>query len=137
MVCIYCGHATAVTNSRLNQRTNETWRRRACTACKAIFTSYEAAALDGSIVVQYTQKDLRPFSRDQLYLDVYASCKHLAEASRLATELTRVIIGKLIPQAVGGVLTRDMVTAECVAVLGRFNGAAAAIYNAYHPRHTS
>ncbi len=135
MVCIYCGSTTKVTNSRPEKRRGGVWRRRECLECGAIFTSREQADLSESLRVtnQADNKELRPFCRDQLFLDLYASCKHRPTALGDATALTRTVIDLLLPQAVDGLLTRKKILQTTHAVLSRFDTAAATLYAAYHP----
>lgn len=46
MVCPFCSSKkTKVTNSRPRQQRSEIWRRRECTACNRVFTTYEQPTL--------------------------------------------------------------------------------------------
>lgn len=100
-------------------------------ACHSIFTTYETPELSKSIVVQYSQTDLRPFSRDTLFISVYESCRHQEKSSEHASALTETIIKQLLSEN-GGSVDRQAIIEKCVEVLKRFDGAAATIYSAYH-----
>jgi transcriptional regulator NrdR family protein len=132
MVCIYCGAATQVTNSRLQKRNNQVWRRRACTACYNTFTTHEKADLSTSLAVQYSIRDIRPFSRDTLYISLYESCKHRPAAITDADGLTQTVIALLRPHIAGATVHRDVIVTTATAVLKRFDATAAAVYAAFH-----
>ena len=140
MVCIYCGNKTTVTNSRKTVRLNTTWRRRKCTICQALFTSFEGIDLAQSIVVSRSDSPhaVSPFTRDRLFMSIYESCKHRPDALSEASALTDTIIGKivaLIPkQHARGVVVRDTIITESLAVLERFDTVAATYYRAYHKK---
>ena len=133
MVCIYCGSETNVTNSRLQKRANQVWRRRQCQSCGSNFTTHEVADLGSTIVVQRGTKSLVPFSRDLLFVSVYESLKHRASSLADATALTQTIIGEAVHHAPNGKLDRDALVAIACAVLERFDKTAATMYAAYHP----
>lgn len=133
MVCIYCGSATQVTNSRLQKRNNQVWRRRQCVQCGSNFTTHEVADLGSTVAVQYSSRKLAPFSRDILFVSILESCKHRPKAIEDANALTQTIIAQLLPYAQEGVLERDMIATVSGAVLERFDKAAATMYAAYHP----
>jgi transcriptional regulator NrdR family protein len=132
MVCIYCGSDTNVTNSRLQKRVNQVWRRRQCQRCGSNFTTHEVADLGSTIVVHSTAHDLQPFSRDLLFVSIYESLKHRNSALADATALTQTIIGELVHHATDGQLERDSLVAIAAAVLERFDKTASTMYAAYH-----
>jgi transcriptional regulator NrdR family protein len=133
MVCIYCASPTQVTNSRLQKRVNQVWRRRQCSNCGSNFTTHEVVDFGSTIAVQYSIRKLRPFSRDILLVSVYESCKHRSDALSDASALTQTIIGQLLAHIQEGKLDRDVIAAVTTAVLERFDKAAATMYAAYHP----
>lgn len=134
MVCIYCGSKTSVTNSRAQKRLNRTWRRRQCTVCRAVFTSIEQAALAEGLVVtpKASEKQLQPFERDILFLSIYSSCQHRESAVRDATALTDTVLGRLADYSDGAIIDRGQLKAAVLAVLERFDNAAAVHYAAFH-----
>lgn len=133
MVCIYCGSQTSVTNSRLQKRANQVWRRRQCVSCGANFTTHEIVDLGSGIAVQRSAKEIKPFSRDRLFTSVYDSLRHREDALGDATALTLTIIGQLLPHVNDGRLERDVIATVTNAVLERFDMTASTIYSAYHP----
>ena len=95
MVCIYCGNRTKVTNSRPQVRLGQTWRRRECTRCHAVFTSLEQIALTDVLRAKKRSGTLEHFERDKLFLSIYRSIDHLPESIGLARELTDTVLSKL------------------------------------------
>jgi len=132
MVCVYCSSATKVTNSRLQKKANQVWRRRACTSCRAIFTTLEAVEATQALRFQH-QKRSEPFSRETLLLSIYASLKHRKTAVTDATALTGTIVSKLYPMISNAALRREDVVHQATEVLQRFDPVAATHYKAFHP----
>ncbi|HUP26343.1 MAG TPA: hypothetical protein VM124_01695 [Candidatus Limnocylindrales bacterium] len=132
MVCIYCGHDTQVTNSRLQKTRNQVWRRRHCQQCASDFTTLEKPDLPTALAVIHSN-DYRPFLRDKLFLSVYESLKHRKTALSDATALTDTIVGQLYPCIKNGGIKRGQIIATASEVLHRYDKAAASHYNAYHP----
>jgi len=132
MVCLYCGGATHVANSRLQKQANAVWRRRQCEQCGLVFTTQEAAALNSGLRVRGADNVLRPFSRDHLFASIYESCKHRPQAVSDAGALTQTVITKLLGAQSDGLLKREHIVAVAREVLQRFDPAAAIIYAAYH-----
>lgn len=132
MVCLYCNSPTRVMNSRPQKRTNSIWRRRQCLKCKAVFTTEESPTFSGSILVNSPSAS-QPFSRDQLFVSIYESCKHRKDAQTVASALTDTIIGKLLPQVSDAAIERAQIVTTASMVLGRFDKAAGVHYAAYHP----
>jgi transcriptional repressor NrdR len=132
MVCIYCDNVTRVTNSRLQKRINQVWRRRACIVCGNAFTTHERADLYTALVVRHTNKDVQPFSRDRLYISIYESCKHRPSPIDDVTGLTDTILGVLRGSITTGTLDRIVIIKTATEVLRRFDGTAAAVYAAFH-----
>lgn len=135
MVCLYCSNKTQVTNSRLQKRSNEVWRRRQCAACGAIFSSLERAVYDSIFAVQVDASRIIPFSRDTLFLSIYDACRHRPEAISDAAALTDTVLGKLVAMTRGtaGALMRETITTITADTLQRFDSAAHVHYRAYHP----
>ena len=131
MVCIYCSGNTQVTNSRHQKRNNSTWRRRACTICKTIFTTVERIELQSSLVIK-SVTGLQPLSRDSLLLTVYESCKHRSNALEESSSLVNTIIGNVLRKVSDdGVIEQELLDAIIVDVLHNFDPAAATIFSAY------
>lgn len=132
MVCVYCGSETKVSNSRLQKKANQVWRRRVCLQCDAIFTTREAVDVTRALRI-YKNKQYEPFSRDTLLLSVYDSLRHRKTATADATALTETIMSRLLPRIADATLQRQDVLEVTTGVLARFDKAAATSYQAFHP----
>ncbi len=99
MVCIYCSEKTQVTNSRASPKTRRTWRRRECTSCKSVVTTYEQIDYASALRVINKQTDLQPFSRDKLFMSLNRSLQHretaLTDASDLADTVTHRLLASV------------------------------------------
>lgn len=132
MVCIYCGQKTKTANSRRSKRSPEVWRRRECSNCHALFTTYEH--LDWPKVVAFHDiKHLEPFSRDKLLLSIHRSLLHRKDAATAATALTDTVLTKLLKFIDNAQLDRDIVVKATTEVLKRFDKSAAVTYSAFYP----
>lgn len=131
MVCIYCSSKCSTVNSRPRKNTNTVWRRKACTACGAVFTSVEEIDLSGSIRFR-TQSGLEPFSKQKVVSDLAQSLSHRKTALRDAEQLYFTLIGRLQPVK-SGIIERKLMITTVSAVLKRFDKAAATSYQAHHP----
>jgi transcriptional regulator NrdR family protein len=132
MVCTYCGSKTSVTNSRLQKRSNNVWRRRQCKACGAIFSTLEQVDYEKTWVVQYSDGTLSPFMRDKLLLSIYKASQHRPTAMHDAIGLTDTIISKLDTDIENGSLQIKDLTKAAHTVLRRFDQPAAISYQAFH-----
>src|SRR5579862_8809508 len=75
MVCVYCGSETKVTNSRLQKRNNQVWRRRQCVVCQAVFTTHESIELESALSVDKKGRS-EPFLPDLLLKELMMSLNH-------------------------------------------------------------
>ncbi len=135
MVCIYCSNETEVTNSRAKARTPLVWRRRACKACDAQFTTHETPDYTSALVVSgLDSKKLYPFSRDKLFLSLYQSLGHRNDALNSSTALTSTVISRLINKKYveDGAISTMAISKMAYQVLKRFDPLAATTYKAYH-----
>lgn len=134
MVCIYCGSQTRVTNSRLQKRTNTTWRRRHCVRCDATFTSLEQVASDKALTVQSGTSHIIPFDRDLLFLSIYDACRHRKDAVSDASALANTVISNLWAlRPATGIVQRDTIVKLVSASLNSFDRSACVHYLAFHP----
>jgi transcriptional regulator NrdR family protein len=131
MVCIYCHGDLAVTNSRPQKRRNQTWRRRLCKTCGALFTSVEAIDLSQALVVANGTK-LQPFDRDRLFLSLHESLRHRPTALSDARALAETVAAQLIKVSENGLLPATAIRRTALNTLQRFDHAAATHYAAYH-----
>ena len=132
MVCIYCGNKTQVTNSRPQKRLLQTWRRRHCLQCGAIFTTNEAVDTTTSLTVRHEKGSVRPFSRDKLFLSILQSVGHRQRPVEDAGALTATVIAKLLHANSVGALSGNDIAATVLSALLHFDQAAAVQYRAYH-----
>jgi transcriptional repressor NrdR len=132
MKCIYCGYKLRISNSRLQKKTNQTWRRRKCLECNAIFTTLEAIDYSKSLVVRETDNSLAPFSREKLFLSIYRSCRHRLNPLEDAAALTDTTVSKITKQSNNGVVSLSNIKDSCVNTLRQFDKAAVVQYKAYH-----
>jgi transcriptional repressor NrdR len=131
MVCIYCSGQTRVINSRPQKRLHQTWRRRTCVDCGAMFTTNESIDFGTSVTVRQENGRLRPFNRDELFMSVYRAVGHRERPITDAAALTSTITSKLLSGADAALKPND-ITKATLAVLKRFDRAAAVQYAAYH-----
>lgn len=133
MKCLYCAGATSVTNSRLQRRSNSTWRRRLCQHCGQIFTTHEVADFGGALSFQTRDGSLQPFVREKLFMSLYESLRHKPNALDDAANLTHTVIAKLLPQISQAQLSRTQVVATTAQVLANYDQPAHVSYLAFHP----
>ncbi len=131
MVCIYCGGNTRIINSRLQNRTNITWRRRQCLSCKSIATTLEQIDLTRSLVVNNKSGETCAFIPEKLFLSIYESLKHRPTAITDARHLSNTVISRIINPSNGKIESR-VITEITLVVLNRFDKVASAHYNAFH-----
>ncbi len=133
MVCIHCGSGTKVTNSRLQIRSNQVWRRRSCSACGAIFTTEEATKYsDNWIVTNSRTQSKSAFSRDKLFLSIYKSCQHRKNALNDASYLTANVTSRLLETIKDSALDNKLIGQIVQVALSRFDKAASVHYEAFH-----
>lgn len=132
MVCIYCGRKTRVVNSRSQKKSNTTWRRRECLACRAIFTSIEIFNLETSISIKDKDGNLTPFLRDKLLFSLYDSLKHRKSAENDATHLTQTVISSIMAKSQSVYIEKAALLETVYSILNRFDKAAAVHYKAYY-----
>ena len=132
MVCMYCGGKTVVTNSRPQKRLRQTWRRRECTVCGAIFSTLEVADLASSLRVRSANGALQPFERDKLYVSIVAALGHRRDAVAASTAITATIIAKILKTAHEACVTQETIRGTTASTLEAFDTAGAVQYRAYH-----
>src|SRR3982750_2177743 len=95
MVCIYCGGETKVTNSRLQRRNNQVWRRRQCLACQSVFTSHEMVELESALSVSQDGKNA-PFLPHLLLKELMMAMQHRKDVYTASGEVMATIVRKLL-----------------------------------------
>jgi transcriptional regulator NrdR family protein len=131
MVCIYCGSATQVTNSRHQKRANFVWRRRKCLNCQAVTTSIEKADLITSIVVTKKDGRIEPFYEEKLFVSVLKSLEHRQNYTVNARSLTDTAIAKLTQQIKKPQLTTSDIAQVVSDVLKHYDLAALVKYSSF------
>lgn len=134
MVCIYCSGKTSVTNSRPQKRLRQTWRRRACEKCGAIFSTIESADLSSSLRVRFEDGSLKPFERDKLFISIAAALGHRRDAVTASGALTATITAKLLKTSPGASVERRTLYEIAAETLEAFDSAGAVQYRAYHQK---
>jgi len=132
MNCVYCNTKLSITNSRLQKRTNSTWRRRSCPSCGARFTSIESLQVDSVFVFLNAANDIEPFSRAKLFISIYESCRHRKVAEKDAEHLTDTVINALYTSKKNSAIQRRLIIKLTSDILHRFDPVAGTHYSAYH-----
>ncbi len=134
MVCLYCGGATKITNSRQQKKLNRKWRRRQCLTCSQVFTTIESFSENSSILVNKgtIEPILTPFSRDNLFISVYRSCEHRPSALFDASMITDTITSHLLPKVEQSCVPIALIQQVAYKTLKRFDSVAATYYKAYY-----
>lgn len=131
MNCLYCGNDTSVVNSRAQKRSNQVWRRRACSACEAVFTTHEAIDYSTALLVQYTAA-AEPFSADRLFSDILACMPHRSDRYTAAREATSTTIKQLISKQSTAALDPPQISDATARVLKALDKKAYLHYTANH-----
>jgi len=76
---------------------------------------------------------MEPFERDKLFVCIYESCRHRANALTDATSLVLTATSEILKTSEGGVIHRYEITRIVHRMLCNFDAAAANVYAAYHP----
>ena len=132
MVCIYCEAPTRVINSRAQKRLRQTWRRRECQRCHALFTTHEGADYSMALRLEDEGQHLHEFNRDELFVSVHTALSHRIDSVTAANALTATIITKLLKSAQNAKITRSDVITIASETLQAFDYAASVAYSARH-----
>jgi transcriptional repressor NrdR len=132
MVCIYCGKETRVTNSRLQKRSNQVWRRRQCEVCKAVFTTHETIDMSQTLLVDSSGSQ-SPYLSDMLFVDLLQALDHRNDKFTAARELTSTITQKLLKLSEKPSFKPKTISKTTAAVLKNFDKRAWLRYVAEHP----
>jgi transcriptional regulator NrdR family protein len=131
MVCIYCGSETNVTNSRLQKRANNIWRRRKCSKCKSIFSTIEKADYSLSFLVEKSNGNLEPFAKEKLYISIYKSLDHMPGSPEKAKFITETTMSKLFSRPIKSKLRSSKVAETVAETLKNYNMASFIKYKSY------
>ena len=133
MNCLYCGSGTSVSNSRLQRRSNQVWRRRICKKCKAVFTTHEAVDLASTLLVDETNAP-NPFQSDILYTEMVMAMSHRKNAYIDAREATNTVITRLLELPGKPLYSRNQISLVATDVLKKLDHRAYLRYSADHPQ---
>ena len=132
MVCIYCGAETKVSNSRLQKRNNQVWRRRECLKCKAIFTTHEGIDMSSTLLVDKAGQ-AEPFLSDLLFSEVLLALKHRKDRYTAAREVTSTVVAELLEEPDKPLFKPAQISLTAARVLARLDEQAWLRFTAEHP----
>lgn len=131
MVCIYCASKTRVINSRPQIRQNTIWRRRECTSCHSIFTTFESFDLSKSLIV-VSGGNNESFIKEKLLISLYSSLKHRDTALDDAQALTNTVINKIFKAIKTPSITSRQIAEIADKTLSNFDKPASVFYRSYY-----
>lgn len=132
MICIYCGGKTKVTNSRLQRRNNQVWRRRQCLACQSVFTTHETVEYESALSVEQSGQ-ISPFLPDLLLKDLMMAMQHRKDVYTASREVLGTIVRKMLSLPQKPRFTPSDISKVTSEVLKRFDRRAYLRYLADHP----
>jgi transcriptional repressor NrdR len=132
MVCVYCGGEMKVTNSRLQKRNNQVWRRRQCLVCGAVFTTHEVLELESALKVDWNGHFIG-FQRDILLNELHHALQDKKDVYIASQELLSTIVRELLQQPQKPVFKKTDISSVTASVLKRFDRQAYLRYVADHP----
>jgi transcriptional repressor NrdR len=137
MFCINCfSPSTAVANSRPNKKQPSVWRRRRCSECGTVFTTYERPSLADNKALQLPDGSQEGFNLGKLIISITKAFAHLpAEAAYNSLWLAQTVEDRLSTQR--EVITPEDIEAATHDVLHHFDELAAMQYAAQHHMITS
>lgn len=132
MNCLYCGGETKVTNSRLQKRNNQIWRRRECLTCHAVFTTHESVELELALSVEKNGHS-QPFLPDLLLKELMLALSHRKDVYTASREVLGTIVRKLLTLPQKPLYKPADISKVASEVLKRFDRPAYLRYLADHP----
>jgi transcriptional repressor NrdR len=132
MVCVYCGGETKVTNSRLQKRNNQVWRRRQCLVCGAVFTTHEVLELESALSVTRNGAP-QPFLPDLLLNELIQALRHRKDVYTASREILGTIVRRLLQLPQSPLFVPSDISSVTASVLKRFDRQAYLRYIADHP----
>jgi len=137
MRCIYClkKQKTEVINSREIRRGYATWRRRACSACKRIFTTKESPVADNLFFIKRNGSRQR-FVYEKLFASIFAVLnfgkkRDNGRDARLAKKIADRIVNQLFVRAEKKDISTQKVIELVYVDLKKINQAFANSYASY------
>ncbi len=132
MFCINCFHKnTSVTNSRPHKKQPVIWRRRKCSSCKAVFTTFERPSLADNKPILLSSGSTDIFNLGKLIISINKAFTHVPkEAEYNALWLAQTVEDILSTQY--ATITPEDIEAVTHQSLKRFDELAAVQYGAQH-----
>lgn len=132
MFCINCFHpTTSVTNSRPHKKQAQIWRRRKCSQCNTVFTTYERPSLADNQPVALPNGKTDTFNTGKLILSIAKAFTHAPKQAQYDTLwLAQTVESMLSTER--QVLTTEDIEAATHFVLMQFDELAAMQYAAQH-----
>lgn len=132
MVCLYCGSTTQVVNSRFKKTGLTVWRRRKCSSCGAILTTFENYDLSISLLVKKRSGALQGFQRDKLIISIAKAIDHRQNSSQTVSDLTKTIVNKLLKGNKNNkIISTQDISHMASLVLKRYDAAGSIRYLSY------
>lgn len=113
MLCPFCGHDDQIVlNTRGTHKGTSIWRRRRCTKCFNIYTTYEKIRLNYITVVKKDKRKVR-FNRAKLFAGIYHATYNNKEfdngkAAILAEDVTEKVERYLVKQQILEITTTKL-----------------------------
>lgn len=132
MFCINCFHTnTSVANSRPNKKQPQVWRRRRCSKCETVFTTYERPSLADNTPISFPDGSTDTFNLGKLLLSISRAFTHSPiDAEYSALWLAQTVEDTLSTQR--KIITPGDIEATTHQVLKKFDELAAVQYAAQH-----
>lgn len=132
MFCINCFHTnTSVANSRPNKKQPSVWRRRKCSKCGTIFTTYERPSLADNTPINLSDGRQDTFNLGRLILSIAGAFTHNpAEGQYNALWLAQTVEDTLSTERTS--ITPQDIEATTHQVLKKYDELAAIQYAAQH-----
>ena len=114
MKCPICGKGkTEVENTRSTKGGETVWRRRLCTSCKRVFSTYETPALDFLIIKKRNGKKTR-YASHKLLAGIFNACASgknpdLGDAAKKAQEVLEIIEKKILATGKTELSTKEII----------------------------
>jgi transcriptional regulator NrdR family protein len=130
MKCPYCNQESKVTNSRLQKRANNVWRRRQCLVCHAVWTTLESSQSSTTYKVS-SNGVMIDFHPELLLISLYECLKHRKTPELDAQYVYSTVLTNLKSRN-QPTFEIQLITIAAYKVLKNYDKLAADIYKATH-----
>jgi transcriptional regulator NrdR family protein len=121
-----------VTNSRLQKRNNQVWRRRECLKCGSILTTHESIELKSALSVERNDQNTA-FLPDLLLKELMLALQDRKDVYTASREILGTIVRKLLSLPQKPLFQPADISHATAEVLKRFDKQAYLRYVADHP----